>query len=163
MKNLPDLLTTFRKIKDQADSEGLPLRDICLSCDRELLESNLYQRFRICPHCRFHYSLTAHERIVSLVDQSSFRETHHSLTATDPLSFSSRISYREDIKRDQLRTGMSEAAIIGTARIGGSPTVVIILDFSFLGGSMGWVVGEKITLAMEQALKKKLLKSKTFF
>ncbi len=93
---------------------------------------------------------------MSLVDQSSFRETHHSLTATDPLSFSSRISYREDIKRDQLRTGMSEAAIIGTARIGGSPTVVIILDFSFLGGSMGWVVGEKITLAMEQALKKKL-------
>ena len=100
--------------------------------------------------------MTARERIDSLIDPSSFREINRSITSLDPLSFSSRIGYRQRIFRDQRRTGLTEAVVTGACSIGGSPAMLIVLDFGFIGGTMGCVVGEKVALALEQAAKREL-------
>ena len=131
-------------------------RDTCLVCETRLVDQELYQRHRVCPGCRFHYSMTARERINSLADLRTFRETNRSIVSLDPLSFSSRISYKQRIFSDQRRTGLTEAAVTGSCSIGGSPTMLIVLDFGFMGGTMGCVVGEKVALALEQAVKRKV-------
>ena len=132
------------------------LREVCLVCGANLKDSPLYARYRVCHICRFHYTLTARDRIKSLVDAGTFREINRSLTSIDPLSFSSRVPYRRRLFRDQRRTGMTEAVVSGTCAIGGTPAVVIVLDFGFMGGSMGSVVGEKVALALEHGRKRRL-------
>ncbi len=131
-------------------------RETCFVCDARLAVSDLYNRLRVCHVCRFHYSMTARERIDSLVDPATFRETNRSITSLDPLSFSSRVAYKRRIFRDQRRTGLTEAVVTGTCAIGGSQAMLIVLDFGFMGGTMGCVVGEKVALALEQASKRKL-------
>ncbi|MCY4580495.1 MAG: hypothetical protein OXD31_15800, partial [Chloroflexi bacterium] len=88
-----------------------PIRDICLVCDQSMALSDLYATMRVCPICRFHYSLTARERIASLADAESFREINRSVSSLDPLSFSSRGSYKQRIFKDQRRTGLTEAVV----------------------------------------------------
>ena len=100
--------------------------------------------------------MRARERIDSLADPGSFREANRSIVSLDPLSFSSRIPYKQRIFRDQRRTGLTEAAITGTCTIGGSPAMLIVLDFGFMGGTIGCVVGEKVALALERAVKRNL-------
>lgn len=131
-------------------------REVCLLCDTDLIKSRLYARDRICPECRFHYNLSAFERIKLIADPGSFRETSKSLISTDPLSFSSKTSYKKTLARDQKRTGLTEAVVTGSCRIGGARCMLVVLDFGFMGGSMGSVVGEKISLAFEEASKKKI-------
>ena len=133
-----------------------PIREICLVCDQSMAFSDLYATLRVCPICRFHYSLTARERIESLADPESFREINRSISSLDPLSFSSRGSYKQRIFRDQRRTGLTEAVVTGRCSISGSPVMLIALDFGFMGGTMGCVVGEKVALALEQAAKRNL-------
>ena len=133
-----------------------PIREICLVCDQSMAFSDLYATLRVCPICRFHYSLTARERIESLADPESFREINRSISSLDPLSFSSRGSYKQRIFRDQRRTGLTEAVVTGRCSISGSPAMLIALDFGFMGGTMGCVVGEKVALALEQAAKRNL-------
>ena len=133
-----------------------PIREICLVCDQSMAFSDLYARLHVCPICRFHYSMTARERIDSLADAETFREINRSVSSLDPLSFSSRGSYKQRIFRDQRRTGLTEAVVTGRCSISGSPVMLIALDFGFMGGSMGCVVGEKIALALEQAAKRNL-------
>ena len=129
-------------------------RESCLVCNADLIGSEFFSRNRICPVCKFHYSLNARERIDSLADPGSFRETNSRISSLDPLSFSSRTSYRQRIANDQRRTGLTEALVTGTCLIGGSPAILAVLDFGFMGGSMGSVVGEKAALAMENAAKR---------
>jgi acyl-CoA carboxylase subunit beta len=136
------------------DLEGL--RPSCLACGANLTDDELYVRLRICPRCRFHYHMTARERISVLADEGSFEETSGWIQSMDPLEFSTRLSYRSRVLSDQTRTGLKEAAVTGTCLIGGHPAVTIVLDFGFLGGSMGLVVGEKVALALELAAKKRL-------
>ena len=131
-------------------------QDVCLFCDAALADSALYLEARVCPECRFHYSITARDRIQLLADPKSFREKFRAVVSIDPLLFNSRDTYRSDIYNAQLRTGLTEAAIVGQCRIEGISTVLLALDFSFLGGSMGLVVGEKVALACELARKKDL-------
>ena len=125
-------------------------------CAADLSESSLYAQYRICHACRFHYSMTARERVQSLADPGSFREINRSVISLDPLSFSSKVSYKQRIFRDQRRTGLTEAAVTGTCAIGGSPVMLIVLDFGFMGGTMGCVVGEKVALALERAARQVL-------
>ncbi len=133
-----------------------PIRQVCLVCDQSMAFSDLYATLRVCPICRFHYSLTARERIESLADPESFREINRSISSLDPLSFSTRGSYKQRIFRDQRRTGLTEAVVTGRCSISGSPVMLIALDFGFMGGTMGCVVGEKVALALEQAAKRNL-------
>ena len=135
------------------ESEG---RDACLICQTDLADSELYARHRVCHVCGFHYSMSARERIDSLIDMETFHEINRSVTSTDPLSFSSRGSYKQRIFQDQKRTGLTEAVVTGTCAVGGCPAMLIVLDFGFMGGTMGCVVGEKVALAFEHAAKKKL-------
>ena len=135
--------------------EETAVRETCLVCDESLVDSELYQRHNVCPRCRFHYSFTARERIDTLADPGSFKEINRRVTSLDPLSFSSRTSYRQSVFRDQRRTGLTEAAVTGACSIGGTTAVLIVLDFGFMGGTMGCVVGEKVALAFEYATRRK--------
>ncbi len=156
MRNLADLLALFIGHRKEEKGVASPQGDSCLFCGRDLSRSALYQRYRVCEGCRFHYSLPARQRIELLADPGSFKEVNRHLISLDPLSFSGRLSYRKRIFEAQKRTGMTEAMVTGTCTIDGNPTVIAVLDFGFLGGSMGCVVGEKVALAFELAAKKRL-------
>ena len=140
------------------DSQAIELiaREECLLCETTLIDSDLYKRYKVCHACRFHYSMTARERVESLADHGTFRESNRSLTSIDPLSFSTKGSYKKSLYDDQTRTGLTEAVITGSCTIDGLSCVLIALDFGFMGGSMGSVVGEKISLAFERAAKRKI-------
>ena len=155
VRNLAGILGSVAR-RGREDSEESEARDTCLVCEEDLAASDVYAQFRVCPRCRFHYSMTARDRITSLVDPNSFREFNSSVISLDPLSFSSRDSYTRRLFRDQRRTGLTEAIVTGSCAIGGSPAILIVLDFGFMGGTMGCVVGEKVALALERAVKRKL-------
>ena len=130
--------------------------DRCLLCEEPVAESPAYLTYRVCPFCRFHYSLTARERIDLLADNGTFKESHKYLSSVAPLSFSRRGRYRKLLSRDQNRTGLTEAAVTGRCRIDGIEVMLVVLDFGFMGGSMGIVVGEKVATAMEAAARRGL-------
>ncbi|MBI2863730.1 MAG: acetyl-CoA carboxylase carboxyltransferase subunit beta [Chloroflexi bacterium] len=154
MKNLTDLLTAFVGSRQEEEASDMP--SSCPSCKAEIGESEKYRRLKVCEVCGHHFSLSARERIELLVDPGSFKETNRSLTSVDPLSFSDRIPYRARLKEAQKKTGLTDAVVTGTCHVAGIPAVIAVLDFEFLGGSMGSVVGEKIARAFELAVKKKL-------
>ncbi|HEY7063116.1 MAG TPA: acetyl-CoA carboxylase carboxyltransferase subunit alpha/beta [Chloroflexota bacterium] len=155
MRNFADLFGERRTRRPSPLPEAAPL-EACPRCDGPLAGEELYERLRVCPHCRRHFTLGARERLGTLADPGSFRETHAELVSVDPLEFRDRMPYRERLLEAQERTGLGEAAVTGTLRIGGRPAVVAVLDFEFLGGSMGSVVGEKVALAFELAVKQRL-------
>jgi acyl-CoA carboxylase subunit beta len=129
---------------------------VCLNCQSSLADSDQFKRFGVCPTCRFHYTIGAYERIALLADSGSFRETHRKMVSIDPLSFAGQDSYRHRIFEEQRRTGLTDAIVTGTARIHGEPVVLGVIDFRFMGGSFGCVVGERLTLALELAAKRKI-------
>jgi acetyl-CoA carboxylase carboxyl transferase subunit beta len=135
-------------------SENLWVR--CLRC-RELnyvreLEDNL----KVCVKCGYHFRLSARERIAQLVDNAHFEEWFTTLAPSDPLGFKTESqSYPAKLDETQRATGLTEAAIAGGGVIRGYPVVLAVLDFGFLGGSMGSVVGEKVTRAVEEALARR--------
>ncbi|MBE0481007.1 MAG: acetyl-CoA carboxylase carboxyl transferase subunit beta, partial [Dehalococcoidia bacterium] len=120
--------------------------EYCLYCGQDLSDSPLYRLYGVCHKCRFHHSVPAWHRIALIADEGSFRETNRFLTSIDPLSFSGKQTYGERIQEAQARTGLTEAVITGVCTIGGNPTALAVLDFGFMGGNMGGVVGEKIAL-----------------
>ena len=155
VRNITDVLSSVVR-RGRSEEQVTVTRDTCFVCGSDLVEADEYLQFRVCPICGFHYSMTARERIASLADPSTFRETNRSVISLDPLSFSSRVSYTQRLFRDQRRTGLTEAIVTGTCTIGGSPVMLVVLDFGFMGGTMGCVVGEKVALAFERAVKRKL-------
>ncbi len=145
------------KLENEVDYLNLEKpRKECLYCGADISHSTQYRRFRVCPACGYHYTISARRRIAAIADEGSFKETSKWIQSLDPLEFSPRISYRVRLLQNQTRTGLAEAAVTGTCAIGGTNVVIIVLDSSFLGGSMGVVVGEKVTLALELAARKKL-------
>ncbi|MDD5093364.1 MAG: acetyl-CoA carboxylase carboxyltransferase subunit alpha/beta [Dehalococcoidia bacterium] len=128
----------------------------CVSCGADLAKSELYQQYRVCEECRFHHSISALERIQLLADPNSFQKIHRTQATSSSAQLPGNVSYQERIHEAQRRTGLSEAVVTGICTIGGNPTVLVVLDFGFLGGNMGIVVGERIAMAFETAVKKKL-------
>ncbi|MBI4308183.1 MAG: acetyl-CoA carboxylase carboxyl transferase subunit beta [Chloroflexi bacterium] len=155
MKDLADLLSF---IIEHENSNGDEADHFCLSCHADISSSDVHRRYCVCPHCGFHYSLGAKERIALLADEGSFQETDKHVISIDPIAFSGDDfpPYRKDVRQAQKRTGLSEAVVTGTCRIGGERVVVCALDFGFLGGSVGCVVGEKVARAFERALRRRL-------
>jgi len=131
------------------------IKTSCLVCNGVLQGSEYFSQFKVCPHCKFHYSLSALIRINMIADGGTFREISRGVVSIDPLGFSPKESYKLAIEREQKRTGLSEAVITGICEIGGNPAVLIVFDFGFMSGSVGCVVGEKITLAIERAIRMK--------
>jgi acetyl-CoA carboxylase carboxyl transferase subunit beta len=130
-----------------AEPEG----EVCLNCGASLTDSRPFERFRVCHNCGFHFHLTAKERVALIVDPGSFRESGRSVTALDPLSFASRQTYRSRVIQAQRRTGLTEAALTGTGTVFGREVVLGVLDFAFLGGSIGVAAGERLARAFEKA------------
>ena len=128
----------FSKKKDMPG--GLWLK--CEACSTLIYRKELEDAGRVCPTCQFHFTLPANERVAALADQGSFVEHFADIQALDRLSFTDSVTYAEKIAKTVKRTGQKEALVCGTATIEGRRVVLAILDFSFLGGSMGEVVGE---------------------
>jgi len=155
VRNLAELFAELRHRRAEPAPESLP-PGTCPRCHGALEGTEAYERLRVCPHCRYHFPLGARERIALLADPGSFRETHAELVSVDPLGFRDRVPYRDRLAEAQRRTGLAEAVVTGTLRLGGRAAVIAVLDFEFLGGSMGSVVGEKVALAFEQAVRQRL-------
>ena len=157
MRNLADFLVhLFSRDGDLNHVYISAVHDRCLLCEEPISESQTYLTYRVCPFCRFHYTLSARQRIELLADKGTFKESHKYLSSVAPLSFSGRSSYRKLLSQDQNRTGLTEAAVTGRCRIDGIDTMLVVLDFGFMGGSMGIVVGEKVATAMEAAARRHL-------
>ena len=154
MRNLANFLVhLFRRAGDEGSTRVPVVHDRCLYCEEPIRDSQSYLAFRVCPFCRFHYTITARERIELLADKGSFKESHKYLSSVSPLSFAHRGRYGQLLAQDQNRTGLTEAAVTGRCTIDDTDVVLIVLDFSFMGGTMGSVVGEKVATALEAAAK----------
>src|SRR3954454_4362666 len=134
--------------------EGLWIR--CPSCKATIFRKEAEAPFNVCPECSHHFYLPARERIKQLLDEESFEEWFTDLRPKDPLEFFDRILYTQRIKAEQAKTGMIDAAVVGKGYIRGRPVVFCVTDFAFMAGSMGSVVGEKLTRAAEEATRLKL-------
>lgn len=125
----------------------------CTHCN-ELIHSNeLEKNMNCCPKCDYHYRLSVNERIESLADTDTFKELYTSIKPVDSLNFVDTEPYDERLASAREKSGKEEAVITGTCTLGGHPVALAILDFNFMGGSMGSVVGEKLTRLIELAEK----------
>jgi acetyl-CoA carboxylase carboxyl transferase subunit beta len=124
----------------------------CPNCGEMLFNKQLARNLSVCTKCEHHFRMGARDRVELLVDKGSFFEQDASLVSGDPLGFTDSKPYPERIAAAQAKSGEKDAAIAGTATLGGNPIELVVMDFEFMGGSMGSVVGEKITRAAERAL-----------
>ena len=128
----------------------------CSFCGEILYKKELVKNLKVCSSCGHHFRLRFQERIALVSDPDSFNEMDSSLQSQDFLGFEDQKKYKKRIVDSRCKSGINDAVITGEAKIGGWPCVLGCMDFSFMGGSMGSVVGEKITRAMEHAVQKKL-------
>jgi acetyl-CoA carboxylase carboxyl transferase subunit beta len=135
-------------------AEGLWIK--CDSCKEIIYRAEVERAGRVCPKCRYPFRISARERLGSLADPGTFEERDTGLTSVDPLRFKDTKTYRDRVRAAREKTNQEEAVVTGLARIGGQPAVLCVFEFSFLGGSMGSVVGEKLTRAIELAIDKQL-------
>jgi acetyl-CoA carboxylase carboxyl transferase subunit beta len=128
----------------------------CEECHQALDETDLLGNARVCPHCGHHYPVPALERIEMLVDEGSFVQTEADLVGADPLEFCAAKPYTQSLASAREKSGLNEAVLTGRATIGGTPVVLGVMDFRFIGASMGSVVGEKIARAFDLARAEEL-------
>lgn len=145
--------------QDQVDGnkkvpEGVWMR--CDGCKATLFRKEVERNLGVCPQCEHHFPIPARERIRQLLDEDTFVEWFADLSPTDPLGFNDRRPYLERIAAERKRTGLNEAAVVGQGFIKGLRVVFGVTDSGFIMGSMGSVVGEKLTRAAEEATRQKL-------
>jgi len=128
----------------------------CLKCATMVFDKELDENLKVCPHCQYHFPIGARERIHSLVETCSFEEMDAEMTSVDVLQFTGVASYKEKLEAYQKTTGLKDAVITGIGKIGEFRVALGVMDFAFLGGSMGSVVGEKLTRLIEAATEKGL-------
>jgi acetyl-CoA carboxylase carboxyl transferase subunit beta len=133
-------------------AEGLWIK--CESCKEIVYRAEVERAGRVCPKCRYPFRISARERIGLLVDTGTFEEHQAALSSVDPLNFKDTKRYRDRLKAAKQKTSGEEAVLTGLARVGGYPAVLCVFEFGFLGGSMGSVVGEKLTRGIELAIDK---------
>ncbi len=135
--------------------EGLWVR--CPGCEHMLYKSAVEKNFNVCPDCNFHFRIEAKIRIKYLVDEDSFQEVLGTLKTEDPLGFKFRgTTYKKRLKEDTKKSGAKEAMRIGKAFIKGRGVMLAVMEPNFLMGSMGFVVGEKLCVAVDMAMDEKL-------
>ena len=133
--------------------EGLWVK--CDGCREILYNKELARNFKICTKCGYHFRLSAPERLAMLFDDGKYMEQDGDLRSVDPLKFRDSKRYRDRIKSAEENVGASEAVLVGSGTVGGVPVLIAAMEFFFLGGSMGSVVGEKVTRAAERALSER--------
>lgn len=127
----------------------------CLQCGAHIYNKRLEKNLKVCPECNVHFRLSARERLSFLLDSNSFQERDVDLLPGDPLRFRDSLPYTARIEESRRKSGEPEAAIYGTGTIGGYAVVVCAMEFTFMGGSMGSVVGEKVARAAELGISTK--------
>ena len=134
--------------------EGLWVR--CPGCQATIFRKEAERRMGVCPDCDYHWYVSAQERIRQVLDEGTFEEWDTDLLPADPLNFSDRRSYKDRIAEDQKLTGLKEAAVTGLGRVRARRVAFGVTDSRFIMGSMGSVVGEKLTRAIERATEQDL-------
>jgi acetyl-CoA carboxylase carboxyl transferase subunit beta len=134
--------------------EGLWIK--CDSCKEIIYRKEIEKNLKVCPKCNYHFRISAKERVKYIADEGSFIEFDGDLTSNDPLHFKDKISFMDRLNDNRKKSGLNEAIINGDATINSRPVVLTIMDFSFWGGSMGSVVGEKFARAAECALEQRV-------
>ncbi|MBR2525532.1 acetyl-CoA carboxylase carboxyltransferase subunit beta [bacterium] len=126
----------------------------CVHCGAQITNKDLEENMMVCPQCDYHFRIGARERINQLFDNKTFVEMYGNIKPTDPLDFTDTEPYKDRLKNAQEKTALTEAVVTGVGKICGHEIAVAIMDFDFMGGSMGSVVGEKVTKIMEEAISK---------
>lgn len=145
---------TIVRLKKKEIPDGLWTK--CEECSEVLYNKTLEENFKVCPKCNYHFVLGAYERINTLIDKDTFEEFDKDMESIDPLDFKGPKTYKEKLVADQAATGLKDAVITGQGLLNGKKTIIAVTDSRFIMGSMGSVVGEKITHATEIATKNKL-------
>lgn len=136
-----------RKVK----TEGIFIK--CLECENPLYKRELKESFQVCTHCDYHFRFPARERLDMLFDDGEYKKLDEEITSTDPLNFVDSKPYKQRIEQAKKSSGLPEAIVSGTGKVGGHLVYAGAMDMSFIGGSMGSAVGEKITRLIERAIK----------
>lgn len=150
----------FKKLKEQKLQkkvkipEGLWVK--CDNCKEIVYKKEIDKNLKVCPKCDYHFRISAKERIELLADTGSFVEFDADMCSGDPLNFKDSLTYPERLQANRNKSSLSEAVVSGEAAVNGFPVIFTVMDFSFMGGSMGSVVGEKIARAAETALEKRV-------
>jgi acetyl-CoA carboxylase carboxyl transferase subunit beta len=134
--------------------EGLWVK--CNNCREIIYRKELERNAKVCPKCDYHFPISVEERIAMVVDEGSFNEFDSSLAPLDPLHFKDSVRYKDRLKANQEKTGQLDALVIGDGEINQRAVTLGVLNFGFMAGSMGSVVGEKLTRGIERAKEKRL-------
>jgi acetyl-CoA carboxylase carboxyl transferase subunit beta len=135
-------------------TDDKPHPNTCPKCGSHYRDDELAENLRVCPQCNHHFSVRARERILQLADEGTFREAAAGLRSQDPLEFFDQRPYPERLAEAEVSTGLGDAMVIGEAAIERVPCELAVMDFGFMGGSMGSVVGEKFCRACESAAER---------
>ena len=153
----------FKKVRYSTVRRSAPRREIpaglwekCKGCGAVVYRSKIEENLRMCPECGYHYPLTPAERIALLTDEGSFRQMDAELDSVDVLDFAGTGVYPQKLEASKKKTGLVEAIVCGSATLDGRAMALGVMDFRFLGGSMGSVVGEKVTRLTEYASENNL-------
>ncbi|MGN0017669.1 MAG: acetyl-CoA carboxylase, carboxyltransferase subunit beta [Candidatus Gastranaerophilaceae bacterium] len=128
----------------------------CVHCGAQITNKDLSENMMVCPECDYHFRIGARERIEQLFDKDSFEELFKDVNPTDPLNFSDTEKYQDRLVKAKKKTNLNDAVVTGIGEINGYKVATAVMDFEFMGGSMGSVVGEKVTRIMEEAIAHKL-------
>jgi acetyl-CoA carboxylase carboxyl transferase subunit beta len=146
------------KIEDQSSdgertvkTEGIFVK--CQECESPLYKRELIESLQVCTHCGYHFRLPARERLAALFDEGEYEKLDEEVTSADPLEFVDTKPYKDRIEAAKASSGLPEAIVSGTGTVGGHLVYAGAMDMSFIGGSMGSAVGEKITRLIERALE----------
>jgi acetyl-CoA carboxylase carboxyl transferase subunit beta len=142
------------KSKRREIPEGLWTK--CPKCSTMVFDKELDENLKVCKHCQHHFPIGARERIHSMVETCTFEEMDATMASVDVLNFTGAASYKSKLEKNQASTGLKDAVISGVGSIGEHRVALGVMDFKFLGGSMGSVVGEKLTRLIEKATEKAL-------
>lgn len=156
---LKDWLSTkgkYTKINPATEKRAVPdgIWSKCAHCNEIIFQKELIRNLWVCSKCGHHYRISSPERIKSIIDEGTFIEHDINLISTDPLNFKANKPYLINLTEAQKKTGLSEAVITGLGKINGHEISLAVMDFNFIGGSMGSTVGEKIVRAIERAIEK---------
>ena len=144
------------EINELIDDYSIESLENCLQCDKKIKNSELYSTYKICHNCNFHFYIKPYDRINLLTDRESYVEFNQELPDEFNYIYDKYPDYAKRAQKDTERTGLNDPVLTGYASIGGNRCILIILDFSFMGGNLGLISGEKISLAIDLAVSKKL-------
>ncbi|MBM3243544.1 MAG: acetyl-CoA carboxylase carboxyltransferase subunit beta [Candidatus Omnitrophica bacterium] len=145
---------TIVRLRKKEIPDGLWTK--CEACSETLYNKTIEENFKVCPKCGYHFSLGAYERIEMLLDKGTFEEYDKDMASADPLEFKGPKTYKDKLAADQKATGLKDAVISGEGSLDNKKVIIAVTDSRFIMGSMGSVVGERITRAVESAIEKKV-------